>query len=196
MDTILRDVAKHEGSDEILQERPRDYVVSGDITPAHLKQLVELGVEASISDLDDGRRVLGIGTEEGPYHIIDELTHERLLKSRLSFHTHPDKNDVVFDAPSESDLFVTAERGDLPPIVVAHSRGMLLCIVDEHAIEELSKRTPRPVESSPEDNNSDALREYVAQQRDFASKIGATVFEASWDDPIRIAEIMRLFQRT
>ena len=185
MDKILNDIALHES--EGGPQGLRDYPIDGEISAKQLRQLVELGVEVSITE-ETGRLVLGVGSEEGAYHGADDLTHNRILFSRVSVHTHPEEDGVVFDSPSFNDIVASLERGaERTPIFIVHSKGITVCKPAPAAAEE--PQQPYVIEAG---KALPRTSEVAREQRAYAERVDAIAFQVSWDDTEEIAGILRM----
>ena len=185
MDKILNDIALHESEGE--PQGLRDYPIDGEISAKQLRQLVELGVEVSITE-ESGRLVLGIGTVEGASMGFDESTHNRMISSRVSVHTHPDEDDVVFDSPSFNDIVAALERGaERTPIFIVHSKGITVCKPAPTTAEE--PQQPYVIEAGKALPHAS---EVAREQRAYAERVGAIALQVSWDDTEEINDILRM----
>ena len=186
-----------------IKDAPQSYRIEGDIDPAQLRPLVSLPFETTITE-HQRHFILHTGTEDYMHSNPDPNINDREITSQLWFHAHGTKLGVVFDAPSLFDLRTATMRSKNPRLsnpIIAHKDGLIVFSVRQQQFDATIKEIGQWLEahSALSDEESGptehSLRLESEMGRELAEKMGAIIFETTWEKKAGIERIGRTFNR-
>jgi len=175
-----------------------EFEISEKITPEEIKELLSLPFEVALTEQNE-KIILTTGTAHnvgnaGQYR-------ERRNHSKLSFHTHPLRENVPpINTPSFADIYITEFVDKNTPLIVAGELGMIVYTKPGGSFREARDVILEYCEEKGVDvfNYRPSYRQYddlsieerLKLQRQFAEDTGVIIEEATWDDTQGIAKIM------
>jgi hypothetical protein len=175
-----------------------EFEISEKITPDEIRELLTLPFEVAITEQNE-KVILTTGTAHNAG--VGDQYIERRDHSRLSFHTHPIRENIPStNTPSFSDIYITDFADEDTPLIVAAEDGIIVYAKPEKGLREAREVMLEYCDKKGVDifNFRSIGRKYedlsveerLTLQRQFAEDTGVIVEEASWDNPEGIAKIM------
>ena len=186
-----------------------EFLIYGKITPAEIKNLLELPYEIALTE-QDNNIILTTGKE---HHVgIEEDFLQRRDKSKLFFHTHPIKNrKVPVTTPSFSDVYIIDFISKDTLLSLAHEEGIIIYRAPtrdpttnkrwkggdvRNLLVRYGKKTEVDIFGFSKNSNKKVFfdmseEEKVEYQRKFVEASGMIVNEAKWQDKQNIKKIVK-----